>query len=188
MSSHRPASGGRGAVFFPLIGDLVNRVPGGRRHVRLAAGILLLVIAALVAIGVARTRRVAAWAPVSVIASRDPLQDLPIRVAASGEAVEPAHTYDAVLDLSSIDAIVVGVDLDYVAKGVPRYDTVIRSADGSERFRDRIKEEYFADGRFMLRLFARGFPAGDYTLDIEGFDEGATDGRIVASSWFQVLR
>jgi hypothetical protein len=187
MSSHRPASGGRGPVFFPLIGDLVNRVPGGRRYVRLA-GILLLLIAALVVIGVVRSRRVAVWAPVSVIASREPLQELPVRVAVPGEAVEPAHTYDAVLDLSSINSIVVGVDLDYIVKGIPRYDAVIRSADGSERFRSRIKQEYFADGRFMLRLFAPRFPAGDYTLDVEGFDEGATDGRIVASSWFQILR
>jgi hypothetical protein len=113
---------------------------------------------------------------------------LPIRVAQGDDPVEPAHTYDAMLDVSHVRDLVIGVDLDYVTKGLPRYDAVIRSPDGSERFRGRINQDYFKDGRFMLRLFAKRFAAGDYTLDIEGFDAGATDGRIVASSWFQVIR
>ena len=92
------------------------------------------------------------------------------------------------LDLSNLDEIVVGIDLDYVTKGLSRYDVVIRRADGSERFRGRIEEGYFREGRAMLRLVAKKFAAGDYTLDIEGFDDGSAEGRIVASSWFQVLR
>jgi hypothetical protein len=142
----------------------------------------------MVFIGVTRTRRVAEFAPVSVIDSREPLQELPVRVAAADDAVEPAHTYDAMVDLSSLDAIVVGVDLDYIMKGLPRYDAVIRSPDGGERFRGRVKEADFKEGRFMLRLFAKRFPAGDYTLDIEGFGDGAAEGRVIASSWFQVSR
>ena len=184
MSSHQ--SGGRGPV-FPLIGDLVNRVPRGHRHVKIAAGLLALIIVTLVIIGLMRNRRVAEWAPLSVVTSREPLQELPIRVAEGNEPIEPAHTYDAMLDVSSIDALVVGIDLDYVPKGLPRYDAVIRTPDGAERFRDRIHPDDFTEGRCMLRLFAHRLPAGDYTLDIEGFDAGATDGRIVASSWFQVL-
>ena len=183
MSSHRPA-GGRG----PLLAGSNGR-PAGRGQVRLLIIIAAAMVIALVAVGLTRARRVAEFAPVSVVESKEPLQELPVR-AASGEeeAVEPAHTYDAMLDLSNVDALVVGVDLDYVKKGLPRYDAVIRSPDGGERFRGRIGEPYFKEGRFMLRLFAKRFPAGDYTLDIEGFDEGAGEGRIIASSWFQVSR
>ncbi len=181
MSSHRRP------LAFPLIGDLVNLVPGGRRYVKVATVVLVLLVA-IVVVGVSRSRHVAEFAPASVIDSREPLQELPVRAATAGEAVEPAHTYDAMVDLSNLDAIVVGVDLDYVMKGLPRYDAVIRSPEGGERFRGRIKETDFKEGRFLLRLFAKRFPAGDYTLDIEGYDNGATEGRIIASSWFQVSR
>lgn len=182
MSSHRPASDGRGPV------RVIARGPAGRGQLRLLVAIVAILVIVLVALGVTRARRVAEFAPVTVIDSREPLQELPVRAAATGAAVEPAHTYDAMLDLSNLDAIVVGVDLDYLIKGLPRYDAVIRSPDGGERFRGRIQETAFEEGRFMLRLFAKRFPAGDYTLDIEGYDNGATDGRIIASSWFQVSR
>jgi len=180
MSTHG-ASGGRSPVF----GDLSKRIPGGR-HIKLGAAIAAGLVIAIIVFGIMRGQRVAEWAPVSVVDSHEPLQELPVRVAQGKEPVEPAHTYDAVLDVSSIKALVVGVDLDYVTKGLPRYDAVIRSSDGKELFRGRIQDAYFADGRFMLRLFAGRFPAGDYTLDIEGFDPGVKDGRVVASSWFQV--
>ena len=184
MTSHRPASGGRGRVFGPLI----SRAPAGRGQARLLAAIVALTAVVLVVLGVTRGRRVAEFAPVSVIDSREPLQELPVRVAAGREAVEPAHTYDAMLDMSNLNGIVVGVDLDYITKGLPRYDIVIRSPEGGERFRERLNESYFQEGRFMLRLFARRFSPGDYNLDIEGFDAGTTEGRIIASSWFQITR
>lgn len=180
MSTHG-ASGGRSPVF----GDMLKRIPGGR-HIKFGAAIAAGLVIALIVVSVMHGHRVAEWAPVSVINSHEPLQELPVRVAQGGEPVEPAHTYDAVVDVASIKALVVGVDLDYVTKGLPRYDAVIRSSDGSELFRGRILDKYFQEGRFMLRLFAKRFPAGDYTLDIEGFDPGSRDGRIVASSWFQV--
>jgi len=180
MSTHG-ASGGRGPVF----GDFARRVPGGR-HIRLIAAVAAGLVVALVVFAVMRSQRVAEFAPLAVIDSHEPLQELPVRVAQGKDPVEPAHTYDAVLDFSSIKALVVGVDLDYVPKGLPRYDVVMRSSDGSEKFRGRILDTYFSEGRCMLRLFAKRFSAGDYTLDIEGFDPGATDGRVVASSWFQV--
>jgi hypothetical protein len=180
MSTHG-ASGGRGPVF----GDLATRLPGGR-HIKLITTVAVGIVVALIVFGVMRSQRVAEWAPLSVINSHEPLQELPVRVAQGKDPVEPAHTYDAVLDVSSIDALVVGVDLDYVPKGLQRYDAVIRNSDGSEKFRGRILDNYFTEGRCMLRLFAKRFPAGDYTLDIEGFDPGVTDGRVVASSWFQV--
>ncbi len=180
MSTHG-ASGGRGPVF----GDLAARVPGGR-HIKLIAAVAAGLVVALIIFGVMRGQRVAEFAPLSVIDSREPLQELPVRVAQGTDPIEPAHTYDAVLDVSSIKALVLGVDLDYVPKGLPRYDVVIRNSGGSEKFRGHILDNYFTEGRCMLRLFANRFPAGDYTLDIEGFDPGATDGRVVASSWFQV--
>jgi hypothetical protein len=180
MSTHG-ASGGRSPVF----GNATRRIPGGR-HIKFGAAVAVGLVIALVVISILHGKRVAEWAPDSVVNSTEPLQELPVRVAQGGQPVEPAHTYDAVLDVSSIKALVVGVDLDYVTKGLPRYDAVIRTADGTELFRGRILEHYFQEGRFMLRLFAKRFPAGDYTLDVEGFDPGARDGRIVASSWFQV--
>jgi hypothetical protein len=183
MSTHG-ASGGRN----PVLGDFVNRILGGSRHIKLTAAIAAGIVIALIVVVIMHGQRVAEWAPVSVIDSREPLQELPVRVPEGKEAIEPAHTYDAVLDVSHVKALVVGVDLDYVTKGLPRYDAVIRTSTGSEKFRGRIRDTYFKEGRFMLRLFARRFPAGDYTLDIEGFDPGATDGRIVASSWFQMTR
>jgi hypothetical protein len=186
MSSRHPAPDGRRPVFPPIRG-LVHRMPGAWAHVRLIVATVALMVVVLVAVGVGRARRVAEFAPVSVVDSREPLQELPVRVASGGEAVEPAHTYDAMLDASRVGAIVVGVDLDYVMKGLPRYDVVLRGTDGSERFRGRIKEGYFREGRFMLRLFARKLPPGDYTLDVEGFDDAAAEGRIIASSWFQIL-
>jgi len=181
-------SGGRGPLAFPMIGDLVNRVPGGRRYASTAGLALAVLIIAIVTIGVVRGRRVAAFAPATVIESHEPLQELPIRLAEGEDPVPPAQTYDAVLDFSSIRTLVVGVDLDYVPRGAARYDAVIRNADGVECFRGRIAETSFPDGRFMLRLFGRRLPAGDFTLDVEAFDAGAGDGRIVASSWFQLLR
>ena len=171
-----------------MIGDLVDRVPGGRRYAAAGGLALAVLIIAIVTIGVVRGHQVAAWAPVTVIESHEPLQELPVRLAEGNEPVPPAQTYDAVLDFSSIRTLVVGVDLDYVPRGAARYDAVIRNADGAERFRGRIAESYFADGRFMLRLYGRRLPAGDYTLDVESFDAGSGDGRIVASSWFQLLR
>jgi hypothetical protein len=186
MSTHRRAPGGSGA--FPLIGDLVNRVPGGRRYAGFAGAALAILILAVVASGVLSGRRVAAWAPIDVIESRVPLQELPVRIAEGNEPVPPARSYDAMLDLSSISALVVGVDLDYIPRGAARYEAVIRNESGVERFRDAIAEEYLAGGRFMLRLFARGFPAGDYSLEIEAFASEDGPGRVIAAAWFQVAR
>ncbi|HET6462567.1 MAG TPA: hypothetical protein VFH33_02105 [Candidatus Krumholzibacteria bacterium] len=168
-----------------MFGALATRLPGGR-HLQLIATVAVGIVVALIVFGVMRGQHVAEWAPLTVINSHEPLQELPIRVAQGKDPVEPAHTYDAVLDLSSIKALVVGVDLDYIPKGLARYDAVIRNSDGSERFRGRIVDDYLREGRCMLRLLAKRFPAGDYTLDIEGFDPGVTEGRVVASSWFQV--
>jgi len=170
---------------FPLLGDLVNRVPGGRKYARIAAAALIVVLLVLIAVGVARGRRYAAWAPIDVVESRDPLQDLPVRVAGSEGAVAPAQTYDAVLDLSSIASIVVGVDLDYIPRGAARYEVTVQSEDGAVRFRDTIAPHYFEEGRLMLRLFAHRFQPGDYHLEIMAYDAGG-DGRVVGASWFQM--
>lgn len=179
--------GAKSPLAFPIIGDIVNRVPGGPRYVRIAAIALVALIVILLAVGLVRGRRYAAWAPIDVVDSRDPLQELPVRVAGSDGAVSPPQTYDAVLDLSSISSIVVGVDLDYVSKGAARYEVAVQSEDGVERFHDTIDPHYFDDGRFMLRLFARKFKPGDYLLEISAFDSDGA-GRVVGASWFQVTR
>jgi hypothetical protein len=177
----------KGPLAFPLIGDLVNRVPGGPKYARVGALALGVVLVALTAFGIARSRRYAAWAPIDVVESRDPLQELPVRVTGSQGAVAPAHTYDAVIDMASISSIVVGVDLDFLPKGAARYEVAVQAEDGAERFRDTIPPHYFDEGRFMLRLFARRFRPGDYLLEILAFDaEGGS--RVVGASWFQLTK
>ncbi len=183
MSSTRAKS----PLAFPLIGDLVNRVPGGRKYARIAAAALIVLLVGLIAVGIARGRRYAAWAPIDVVESRDPLQDLPVRVAGSNGAVAPARTFDAILDLSSIASIVVGVDLDYIPRGAARYDVTIQAEDGAVCFHDTIPLSYFKEGRFMLRLFSRRFQPGDYLLEIMAYDAGG-DGRVVGASWFQLTK
>ena len=165
--------------------ELADRVPGGRRNVTIGLAVLGAVVAALIVLEIVSVRRVAEWASVDVVDSRDPLQDLPIRLAGSDGAVRPAQTYDAVLDLKGIDHLVVGVDLDYLPRQDTEREVVIRGTDGGEKFRDDVPASYFTEGRFMLRLFSRHFPSGDYTLEIEAL-EGAGEKHVVAASWFQV--
>ncbi len=165
--------------------ELADRVPGGRRNVTIGLAVLGAVVAALIVLEIVSVRRVAEWASVDVVDSRDPLQDLPIRLAGSDGAVRPAQTYDAVLDLKGIDHLVVGVDLDYLPRQDTEREVVIRGTDGGEKFRDDVPVSYFTEGRFMLRLFSRHFPPGDYTLEIEAL-EGAAEKHVVAASWFQV--
>jgi hypothetical protein len=162
-----------------------GRLAGTSRNVRATLLGILLVVAALVILTMVRNQRVAEWAPLDVVSSRDPLQELPIRVAAKGGVVRPARTYDAVLDMKRISTLVVGVDLDRIVPAPGGNAVAIRNEKGEERFRDVIAAHYFNDGRFMLRLFARQFPAGAYWLEIESVGD---DGRVVASSWFEVLR
>jgi hypothetical protein len=166
---------------------IVGRVAGTSRNVRATLVGIVIVVGVLVALTVARGRRVAEWAPLDVVSSRDPLQELPIRNAGRDGVVHPAHTYDAVLDLSRISSLVVGVDLDRIRREADRYDAVIRNEGGDEMFREPIAPGYFEDGRFMLRLFTRRFPAGVYWLEIEAAGQGE-ESRVVAASWFEVVR
>jgi hypothetical protein len=172
---------------LPLIERLVQRVRGARAWVQALAFVAVVAIVALVAAGIGHGHRFAVWAPIDVIASHDPLQELPIRLARGGGALPPARSYDASLDLSSIKSLVVGVDLHRIPKGASRYEVAIHSDDGKERFRDAIPPRYFEEGRFMLRLYSARLHPGDYLLEIESF-EGAGDGRVVAASWFQVTK
>jgi hypothetical protein len=161
-------------------------VPGGRRNTKIALVAFAAIVVLLIVLEIVSASRVAQWASVDVVDSREPLQDLPIRLAGSDGVVPPAQTYDALIDMKSIKHLVVGVDLDYLPRPDTDREVVIRASDGSERFRDNMPESYFTEGRFMLRLFARQFPSGDYTLEIEAPDEGGS--RVVAASWFQVTR
>ncbi|HEX5131513.1 MAG TPA: hypothetical protein VFX92_03385 [Candidatus Krumholzibacteria bacterium] len=159
---------------------------GGSHAVRLSLAAIAAVVAGLVTASVIRSQRVAVWAPLDVVSTRDPLQELPIRIAGDDGVVRPAHTYDAVLDMSRLSSLVIGVDLDVIPKGSAHYDAVIRDPAGTEVFRDGIDGAYFADGRFMLRLFSRRFHAGDYLLEIEASDASGNS-QVVAASWFQVI-
>jgi hypothetical protein len=187
MTTRHSTSSIAGRPARPWLDGLADRVPGGRRNARIALAAFAAVLVTLIVLQIASSRRVAQWAPVEVVTSREPLQDLPIRLASSDGAVRPAHTYDAVFDLKAIDHLVVGVDLDYLPRQGTHRDVVIRTGDGSEKFRSPVPESYFTEGRFMLRLFSRQFPSGDYTLEIEALEDGG-DRHVVAASWFQVSR
>jgi hypothetical protein len=167
------------------LAPVIGRIPGGARYAPLVGVALAVFVAIVVGLAVTRGNRVAAWAPMSVISSHDPLQELPIRVAGKNGLVRPARTHDAILDLKSISTLVVGVNLDRIPTGAARYEAVIRTDAGQERFRSTIAPEYFTEGRFMLRLYSRRFPRGDYRLEIEAV-QSETDKRVVAVSWFQV--
>ena len=164
---------------------LLGQISGRGRLVRTAvAGIALLAVALAVTVAV-RGHRVAEWAPIDVVSSREPLQELPVRLAGANGVVPPARTHDAVLDMTRIQSLVIGVNLNHVPPG-PGSQVVVRNQAGRERFRRAIPANYFDEGRFMLRLFAGQFPAGVYWLEIEAADDGE-DPRVVAASWFEVL-
>ncbi len=165
--------------------ELADRVPGGSRNVKIGLAALAGVVLALIVAQIVMSQRVAQWASLDVVDSRDPLQDLPIRLASSDGTVRPAQTYDAILDLKSISQLVVGVDLDYLPRRDTKRQVVIRGGDGVEKFRDDVPQSYFTEGRFMLRLFARQFPSGDYMLEIEAIEDTG-DAHVAAASWFQV--
>lgn len=186
MTTRHSTSSVAGRPARPWLDDLADRVPGGKRNARIALAAFAAVLVTLIVLQIVSSRRVAQWAPVEVVTSREPLQDLPIRLASSDGVVRPAPTYDALIDLKGIDHLVVGVDLDYLPRQGTHRDVVIRTGDGSEKFRAAVPESYFTEGRFMLRLFSRRFPSGDYTLEIEALDGG--DRHVVAASWFQVSR
>jgi hypothetical protein len=167
-------------------GSPLGRLSSISPNVRATLVGILLVVGALVVVSVLRGQRVAAWAPLDVVAGRDPLQELPIRTAGKDGVVRPAHTYDAVLDMSRIPSLVVGVDLKAVPTTAPNFEVVLRNGSGGEMFRDAIARHYLDDGRFMLRLFPGKFRAGDYLLEIESGGDGEGT-QVVAASWFQVI-
>lgn len=166
---------------------VVGRIAGTSRNVRATLIGIVIVVGGLVGLTIARGQRVAEWAPLDVVSSRDPLQELPIRLAGRDGVVRPASTHDALLDMKRISSLVVGVDLDRIPAESGPYVVVLRNDAGDERFRKEIPPEYFEDGRFMLRLFARRFPAGVYWLEIET-GGNAADARVIAASWFEVQR
>lgn len=167
---------------------VVGRIAGASRNVRATLIGIVVVVGGLVALSVAKGQRVADWAPLDVVSGRDPLQELPIRLAGKDGVVRPASTHDAVLDLKRISHLVVGVDLHRLPAGATHHEVVIRNEKGDERFRAAIPQHYFDDGRFMLRLYSHKFPAGVYWLEVEASGADPSDARVVAASWFQVTR
>lgn len=187
MTTRRLASSLSTRPARPWMDALADHVPGGRRNTKIGLAVLCSILVVLIGLEIGSARRVAQWASVDVVDSRDPLQDLPIRLASSDGSVRPAQTYDALLDLKSIDHLVVGVDLDYLPRRDSPREVVIRNGEGVEKFRDQVPDSYFTEGRFMLRLYSRHFSSGDYTLEIEAL-EASGEAMVVAASWFQVTR
>jgi len=164
----RPTPTPAPAAAMALWRKLAALVPPQRRA---ALGITALTVTVAVVVATVYTSRTvtggpaAQWAPLAVLSSRVPVQELPVRLVTrgGGGGAEP----DATLDMRRIDHLVIVVDLDRVAGGADQYQVVITNTQSVEIFRDPIAPKYFDDGRFFLELRGRRFPAGDYVLQIE---------------------
>ena len=75
------------------------------------------------------------------------------------------------VDLTRVGSLVMAIDLDRVRGRAIYYDMVLLDFIGDEIFRDEIGEEYFDEGRFLLRIKSKHFQSGEYTIEIEGSDQ-----------------
>jgi hypothetical protein len=101
-----------------------------------------------------------------VIDSSTPVQE--IAVARARRSGQPPHTE---VDLTRVGSLVMAIDLDRVRSRAIYYDMVLLDFTGDEIFRDEIGEEYFDEGRFLLRIKSKHFQSGGYTIEIEGTDQ-----------------
>jgi hypothetical protein len=170
---------------FLRIRDWIEDAQGDPQRVRvlIVAGVLVLGLVVLVTVfNAVRQNRPAQWSSTDVIEGDAPLQEVLVASAARGGP--PPHTE---IDLTSIGSIVIAVDLDRVRDRAMYFDAVILDAVDAEVFRDEIDEEFVRDGRFLLELRRRHFPAGDYTIEIEGRDQGGIV-SVLARGTFKVYR
>jgi len=123
------------------------------------------------------TKVYASWETAAVIATNVPMQEIRITTRSNGS---PPVTD---LNLSHHDEFVIGVDLDRLRKRNANYRAVVRNSEGVELFRDAIADNYFEEGRFLLRLMPRSFDAGIYVLAISRNDDAGNEITVARGSF-----
>lgn len=174
--------------------EFLNKAVALLRRPRSAiiAGSAVVVAAAIIVAGqlIAEKKEaspVAGWAPLSVIESNAPLQELLIRRMRRG-TIPPARGVDVTLDFRGISKLVIAVDLDFVGKRASSYEVVVRNPEGKSVYQEMIPQVYLDDGRAFLRLIPRLFDEGQiYALEVVAhYDDGAR--RVLAESAFDVVK
>jgi hypothetical protein len=130
---------------------------------------------------------VAGWAPLDVIETRAPLQEVLVRKIRRGRIPRATGT-DVTLDFRGIKELVIAVDLDFIEQKSSRHEVVVRDPEGAVAFHEEIPQFYLDDGRFFLRLVPKQFEMERlYELDLVAHH---ADGSllVIAESVFDVLK
>jgi hypothetical protein len=161
------------------------------RNAIIAGSIVVVVAAAIVIPSLMKENKqpspVAGWAPLNVIETNVPLQELLIRKMRRGK-IPPANGVDVTLNFRGIRKLVIAVDLDFVGKKASSHEVIVRNQEGDSVYREAIPQVYLDDGRAFLRLIPKLFEEGQtYTLEVLAhYDNGTL--RILAQSAFDVLK
>ncbi len=160
------------------------------RNAIIAGSIVVVAAAAIVIPGLLKETKepspVAGWAPLSVIETNVPLQELLIRKMRRGK-IPPATGVDVTLDFRGIRKLVIAVDLDFVGKKASSHEVIVRNPEGESVYQEAIPQVYLDDGRAFLRLIPKLFEEGQtYTLEIVAHYNNGTL-RVLAQSAFDVL-
>jgi hypothetical protein len=188
----RPSAGSAEEPLERLVrraGDFVKKPA----NAVLCAVCLLVVVAAvvlsLVLFGPATKEAspVSGWAPLDVIETRTPLQEVLIRTT-SGGRIPAADGTDVTLDFRGIKTLVIAVDLDFIKGKTEPHEVVVHNPEGQVVFQEAVPQIYLDDGRFFLRLIPRVFETDQtYKLELRaGGDAG--ESLLVAESVFDVLK
>jgi len=130
---------------------------------------------------------VAGWAPLDVIQTNVPLQEVLVRKIRNGR-IPKRNGPDVTLDFRGIDKLVIAVDLDFIDRRVPSYDVTVWNPQGESVFQEEIPQVYLDDGRFFLGLIPKLFEQElTYTLELIAHHENGAR-RVVAESVFDVRK
>jgi hypothetical protein len=186
----RPAAAAKSEPLEDLLKKVFAALAKPRNAIICGSVIVLTAAAlvyALVFAGGKDVSPVAGWAPLDVIETRVPLQEVLIRKMRNGRIARARGT-DVTLDFRGVDKLVIAVDLDFIKGKQLPYELIVRDPDGTGVFQEQIPQEYLDDGRFFLRLIPKQFEL-DQTYKLELISHRA-DGsnRVVAESVFDVLK
>ena len=161
------------------------------RNAIIAGSIVVLAAAAIVIPSLMKETKepspVAGWAPLNVIETNVPLQELLIRKMRRGK-IPRATGVDVTLNFRGIRKLVIAVDLDFVGKIASSHEVIVRNPEGESVYQEAIPQVYLDDGRAFLRLIPKLFEEGQtYTLEVVAhYDNGTL--RVLAQSVFDVLK
>jgi hypothetical protein len=174
--------------------ELLNKAMSFLRRPRNAIilGSVVVVVAAAIVVASRTTEHkepspVAGWAPLNVIESNVPLQELLIRKMRRGK-IRPANGVDVTLNFRGIRKLVIAVDLDFVGTKASLHEVIVRNPEGKSVYQEAIPQVYLDDGRAFLRLIPKLFEEGQtYTLEVVAHHNDGTP-KVLAESAFDVLK